>query len=153
MRSDHFACDSAGRLQHGLAFLLNVEGAVLAGKLRELVGGFIQIPFCNFETIFEKHALSVCGRSREPGHQRIQFVDVGVGNGRGALCIVVRDTDGDDAALAIFGNGSVFVELRSRIDEQPFAVDFSQVELLYKALLGCLASQHSDKKCARIFDS
>src|ERR1700676_2605621 len=57
---DHLACNCSRRIQNRLAFLLDVEGVVLAGKLRKLVDGFIEISLRNFQAFFEEHAFTVC---------------------------------------------------------------------------------------------
>src|SRR5207244_13552959 len=69
LRGDHFACDCPRRVQHRFSFLLDVERVVLAGKLRELIGGIVQILLRHLEALFEKHSFAVRGRSRELGNE------------------------------------------------------------------------------------
>src|SRR6266550_1129204 len=59
LRSDHFARDGASRIQHSFAFLLDVESVVLAGKLRKLIHGCIEISLCKLEPVLEEHAFAM----------------------------------------------------------------------------------------------
>src|SRR6266851_5159040 len=114
LSGDHLACNCSGRVQHGLAFLLDVERVVLAGKLRKLIHGLIEVYLRDLEAFLEKHSFPVRGGRRQIGNERVQLINVGVFESCGALGTVIGNTDGYDTAFAVFRNRCIFVELCQR---------------------------------------
>ena len=101
LRYDHLAGNCSRSIQHRLSLLLDIKRVVLAGKLRELVGGIIQVLFRDLEALLEKLAFTVRGRSGQFGNKRIQLVYIGAREGRSPLWSVIRHADADNAALLI----------------------------------------------------
>ncbi len=148
---DQLAGKIGGNVEHGLAFLLNVESAVLAGELSELVGSVVEVLLDDLETTFEENALAMSGGSGEAGNESVEFVDIGGGESLGALRATVGNTDGDDAALAIFKDGGAFIQLEAGIGKKLRAINFAQIELLDEVLLSGLAAQDANEERAGTF--
>src|SRR5271170_2140059 len=147
---DQFAGHPARSLQRRFAHGLNIDGAVLARELRQLVGRVVEILFGDFEALLEKHTLAMRGRDRELSDERIQLVNVGLGQIRRTLWTMIRYADADDAALAIFRDDGALVEDGARILFQALAIHLLQIELLDQPYLGRIAAQNFHKQRARI---
>lgn len=103
----------------------------------------------NFEACFKKYSFPMRGRSRKVCNQQIQLVNVGIRKGSGPLRAMIGDADSDEAALPVLRNRGVFVEFGLGIFDQALAINLSQIELLYEAILNRLALQHPNEKRSR----
>ena len=102
-----------------------------------------------FRRSSRKTRLAVRGGGVQFHDQAVEFIDIGLTNGGGALGIFVGHDDGEDAALPVLGHEGVGFENLAGLFCTLDVVDPTQVELGDNALFHGAAGQDSHEERAR----
>jgi len=133
-----------------LVIELDQAGAFLRLPEGDLGGG--EVVFGERELLFEEEsALRGLGHRERLG-ELVEFLDVGVGDGGGALGVLVVEVDGDDAVLARCDPGAG-TKRTAGVEHRLRFVDLLQLEALDQAVGEGAALQHADVEVVRVLDA